>query len=110
MSYLAETYNLFLENYFGAYKKQSCEQMINVLIEKIYNAWREGKILTFIKFDVQEVYNGVKADLMVERLWQKKISENIVKWVKSFFTNRKACFTFDKYCSEILSLIKASLS
>ncbi len=46
---------------------------------------------------------------MAERLRQRKIAENIVKWVESFCTNRKACLAFGKYCLEILSLVKAGL-
>lgn len=50
MSYLAETYGLLPENHFGARKRRSCEQALSVLIEKIYDAWREGKVLTLIFF------------------------------------------------------------
>ena len=109
MSYLAETHNLLPENHFGARRRRSCEQAVNVVIEKIYDAWREGNVLTLITFDVQGAYNGVKADLMAERLRQRKIPEKIVKWVESFCTNRKACLAFGKYCLEILSLVKAGL-
>ena len=109
MSYLAETHNLLPENHFGARRRRSCEQAVNVVIEKIYDAWREGNVLTLITFDVQGAYNGVKADLMAERLRQRKIPEKIVKWVESFCTNRKACLAFGKYCSEILSLVEAGL-
>lgn len=109
MSYLAETHNLLPENHFGACKRRLCEQGVNVLIEKIYDAWREGNVLTLITFDVQGAYNGVKADLMAKRLRQKKIPEKIVKWVENFCTNRKACLTFGKYCLEILNLIEAGL-
>ncbi len=38
MSYLAETHNLLPENHFGARKRRSCEQAVNVVIEKIYDA------------------------------------------------------------------------
>ncbi len=51
----------------------------------------------------------MKADLMAEKLRQRKISEKIVKWVESFCTNRKACLAFGKYFSEILSLVEVGL-
>lgn len=80
-----------------------------MVIEKIYDAWREGNVLTLITFDVQGAYNGVKADLMAERLRQRRIPEKIVKWVESFCTNRKACLAFGNYCSKIISLVEAGL-
>ena len=109
MSYLAETYGLLPENHFGARKRRSCEQALSVLIEKIYDAWRGGKVLTFITFDVKGAYNGVKSDVLAERLRQRKIPEKLVKWVESFCTDRKACLTLGNFCSEILDLVEAGL-
>ncbi len=57
MSYLAETHNLLPQNHFGARKRQSCQQTVDVVIEKIYDAWREGNVLTLITFDVQGAYH-----------------------------------------------------
>lgn len=42
MSYLAETYDLLPENHFGARKRRSCKRAVNAVIDKIYDAWREG--------------------------------------------------------------------
>ena len=67
MSYLAETHKLLPENHFWARKRRSCEQAVNVLIEKIYDAWRRGKVLTLITFDVEGAYNGVKTDVLAHR-------------------------------------------
>jgi hypothetical protein len=35
---MAEKHNLLLSNHFGVRKKRSCEQVINVLVERIYEA------------------------------------------------------------------------
>jgi hypothetical protein len=35
---MAGRYNLLPSNHFGARKKRSCEQAINVLVERIYKA------------------------------------------------------------------------
>lgn len=109
MSYLAETHDLLPENHFGARKRRSCEQALSVLIEKIHDAWRGGNILTLITFDVKGAYNGVKSDVLAERLRRKKIPEKLVKWVEGFCTHRKACLTSGNFCSEILDLVEAGL-
>lgn len=78
-------------------------------MEKIYDAWRGGKVLTLITFDVKGAYNGVKADVLAERLRRRKIPEKLVKWMESFCTNRKACLAFGNFCSEILELVEVGL-
>ncbi len=109
MSYLVETHDFLPTNHFEACKRRLCDQAVNVVIEKIYDAWKEGNVLTLITFDVQGAYNGVKADLLAERLRQIKTPEKSVKWVESFCTDTKACLAFGKYCSETLSLVEAGL-
>ena len=94
MFYLAKTYGLLPEKHFGARKRRSCEQALSVLIEKIYNTWRGGKVLTLITFDVKGAYNRVKSDMLAKKLRQRKILEKLVKWAESFCIDRKACFTF----------------
>lgn len=81
MFYLTETHSLLSENHFGARKRHSCEQAMNVLMEKIYNTWRRSKVLTIITFDVKRAYNGVKADVLAVKLPWRKISEKFVKWM-----------------------------
>ena len=48
ISYMAETYKLLPENHFGARKRRSCEQALNILVEKIHEAWRQDKVLSLI--------------------------------------------------------------
>lgn len=77
--YLAKTYNILSKNHFKDCKKQLYEQAVNVLIEKIYDAWKEENIVNFIILVVQRVYNKIKADLITEKFWQKKITKKIIK-------------------------------
>jgi hypothetical protein len=52
LAYLAERHSLLPDNHFGARKKRSCEQAINVLVERIYEAWRNRKVVSLVTFDV----------------------------------------------------------
>jgi hypothetical protein len=38
LSFMAEKHNLLPSNHFGARKRRSCEQAINVLVHRIYEA------------------------------------------------------------------------
>jgi hypothetical protein len=52
LSYLAKEYSLLLKNHFGARLKRSAKQALNVLVERIYEAWRGKRILSLVSFDV----------------------------------------------------------
>ncbi|KAJ5091031.1 hypothetical protein N7532_009715 [Penicillium argentinense] len=46
ISALVEKHQLLPPNHFGARQRRSCEQALNILMEKIHDAWREGKVLS----------------------------------------------------------------
>jgi ribonuclease HI len=90
LSYWAETHDLLPTNQFGARPRRSCEQALILLTEKIKEAWRQGKVLSLVSFDVKGAYNGVPREVMTDRLARKGIPANVVQWVNSFCSNRRA--------------------
>ena len=68
ISYLIEKFYILPGNHFGARPRRLYEQALNILIEKIYAAWRIGKVLTLIIFDIKGVYNGVNIQTLSTRL------------------------------------------
>lgn len=81
LSYLAETYRLLPENHFGGRPKRSVEQALNLLVEKIHEAWRVYKILSLVSFDVQGVFNGVHPSVLAERLRERRVPGDMVTWI-----------------------------
>ncbi|KAM4055630.1 reverse transcriptase (RNA-dependent DNA polymerase) [Hirsutella rhossiliensis] len=84
ISYAAEAQGLLPANHFGARKRRSADQALVLLQERIYKAWRTGRVLSLISFDVKGAYNGVCKERMLERmkargipnLVQRRISNN----------------------------------
>jgi hypothetical protein len=56
---MVEKYSLLPDNHFGTRPRRSAEQALNVLVKKIYQVWRRGKILSLVSFDVKGAFNGV---------------------------------------------------
>jgi hypothetical protein len=71
--YAVKTYRLLLDNHFGARKLRSTEQALLVLQEQVYKAWRSGKVLSLISFDVKGAYNGVYKERLLQRLQARGI-------------------------------------
>jgi hypothetical protein len=84
LSYLAERYSLLPTNHFGARKQRSYEQALDVLVERIFEAWRGNRVLSLVTFDVQGAFNGVYPAVLEERLRKCYVPEGMVKWIRSF--------------------------
>lgn len=66
ISYAVETYGLLPANHFGARKRRSAEQALMLLQENIYRAWRMGRVLSLVSFDVKGAYNGVFKERLLQ--------------------------------------------
>jgi hypothetical protein len=90
LSYLTERFSLLPANHFGGWPRRSAEHALNVLVERIYQAWRNYKILTLVSFDVKGAFNGVHSEVLVRRLRDRRAPEQAVRWIADFCTDRKA--------------------
>jgi hypothetical protein len=61
-----------------------------VLVERIYQAWRGGKILTLVSFDVKGAFNGVHSNMLEHRLVVRRVPRLVVDWIRDFCTGRYA--------------------
>ena len=109
LSYLAETYSLLPKNQFGARKRHSTVQALTLLQEKIYDAWRDGKVLSLLSFDVKGAYNGVDRNVLLRRLRGRQVPEVVARWVQSFCSDRQACVTVNGETSDMMDLPQAGL-
>ncbi|KAI4732297.1 hypothetical protein E4T50_17119 [Aureobasidium sp. EXF-12298] len=109
LSFMAEKHNLLPSNHFGARKKRSCEQAINVLVERIYEAWRNGKVVSLVTFDVQGAFNGVNTTVLQERLEQRGIPGTLSEWVGDFCRERMATVTLDTFESDRQPIAQAGI-
>ncbi len=79
LSHLAEIHGLLPNNHFGAKKRRSSVDALLTLWEKIFQAWRDKKVLSLVAFDVKGAFNGVARDVLLERLRRQRILEVLVK-------------------------------
>jgi hypothetical protein len=105
LSFITETHNLLPTNHFGARPRRSAEQALNVLVEKIYQAWRQRRVLSLVSFDVKGAFNGVHSDVLERRLSARRIPTPTVKWIRDFCDGRHAQVTVGSFESAV-SLIK----
>jgi len=101
LSFIMETYSLLPSNHFGARPRRSTEQALNALVEKIYQAWRQGKVLSLVSFDVKGAFNGVHSDVLERRLAARQVPSPAVRWIRNFCDGRHAQATVGGLESEV---------
>ncbi|KAM4062544.1 reverse transcriptase (RNA-dependent DNA polymerase) [Hirsutella rhossiliensis] len=79
ISSAVEAQGLLPANHFGARKRRSADQALVLLQERIYKAWRTGRVLSLISFDVKGAYNGVCKERMLERMKARGIPSHLVQ-------------------------------
>ena len=109
LSYLAERYSLLPTNHFGARKQRSCEQALDVLVEKIFEAWKGGRVLSLVTFDVQGAFNGVHPAVLEERLRERSVPEKMVRWIRSFCEGRTGSVVVGNYTSDCVAIRHAGI-
>ncbi len=69
--YLIKKHSLFSNNHFGGLKRTPTIDILIVLEEKIYLAWRNKKILSFLTFDVKKVFIAIAEEVLLYCFCQK---------------------------------------
>ncbi|KAM4058156.1 endonuclease-reverse transcriptase domain-containing protein [Hirsutella rhossiliensis] len=109
ISYAVEAHGLLPANHFGARKRRSADQALVLLQERIYKAWRMGRVLSLVSFDVKGAYNGVCKERLLERMKARGIPSRLVKWVDAFCSERTASVVVNGHTSEQQALAQAGL-
>jgi hypothetical protein len=107
--YITEKHSLLPINYFGARPRRSAEQALNVLVERIYQAWRGGKILTLVSFDVKGAFNGVHSKVLKDRVAARRVPESVVEWIGNFCSKRRAQVVVGGYESDAAEIEYAGI-
>ena len=72
-SYLVEEYDLLPKHHYGARTQRSTVQAVLWVVQKIFDAWREGKVLMLITFDVKGAYNGASKEVLLHRMSERRV-------------------------------------
>ncbi|KAM3449682.1 hypothetical protein NHJ6243_009943, partial [Beauveria neobassiana] len=109
ISYAVETFSLLPTNHFGGRKQRSAEQALVLLQEQIYAAWRGGRVLSLVSFDVKGAYNGVFKDRLLQRMRARGMPGKMVRWIGAFCSDRTASIQVNGQESDVQALDQAGL-
>ena len=109
LAHLCDAHNLLPGNHFGGLKCKRTIDALFVLQKKIYQAWKDKKVLSLITFDVQGAFNEVAKDVLLQRLRKRRIAEVFISWIGNFCSQRQATISVNGESTNLTALEHAGL-
>ncbi|EPS26195.1 hypothetical protein PDE_01131 [Penicillium oxalicum 114-2] len=88
LSYLADVHHLLPSRHTGGRKLTSTEHAMHLLLQRIHQAWSEGKVATLLLLDVSGAYDNVSPERLLHNLRKRAIDRRIIAWITSFLCDR----------------------
>ncbi|KAM3547578.1 hypothetical protein ARSEF4850_009934 [Beauveria asiatica] len=97
LAYLADTFQLLPRRHTGGRKLTSTEHAMHMLLQRIHQAWAEGKVATLLLLDVSGAYDNVSHERLLHNLRKRRIDPKIIRWVASFLSDRSTTLKLQEY-------------
>ena len=99
-----EEYNIIYNYQFGFRKKHSTQQAIISLVQNITQSLDSGDIVIGLFLDLKKAFDTVNHDILLRKLHAYGIRGNILKWFKSYLTDRSQFVVLDEKSSDIRNI------
>lgn len=90
-----ETNNVFHQGQFGCRRARGTSDAVAQLVSRVETAWSKKRIALALLLDVKGAFDRVNKKQLLKRMVQAGIAGNIVRWVDSFLSDRRALLVID---------------
>uniref|UniRef100_A0A1L7UN13 Reverse transcriptase n=1 Tax=Fusarium mangiferae TaxID=192010 RepID=A0A1L7UN13_FUSMA len=97
LAYLADVHELLPSRHTGGRKLTSTEHAMHFLLQRIHEAWAEGKVASLLLLDVSGAYDNVSRERLLHNLRKRRVCQNIVRWTESFLCDRSTTLKLQEY-------------
>jgi hypothetical protein len=89
LSRVIEQHQLLPKTHFGGRPGQSTLDAIHYMIDKIYTAWKDNKVVSVLFLDIEGAFPNAVTTRLIHNLRQKRVPAMIVQFVKTLLTGQK---------------------
>jgi len=104
IAFYCETNEIFHRGQFGCRQGRGTSDALAQLVAKVENAWFQKRIALALLLDVKGAFDRVNKQRLLRRMIEVGIAGNIVRWVDSFLSDRRAMLVIDGRTGEIRSM------
>ena len=102
-SFFSQHFNTYLSAFRPGY---GCQSTLLRIIEDWKQALDENKYVAAILMDLSKAFDCLPHDLLLLKLKAYGVSENAIKLLKSYLTNRKQCVKLGTFISDFQPILK----
>jgi hypothetical protein len=99
-----ESKDIFHRGQFGCRRARGTSDALAQLVAKVENAWGQKRVALALLLDVKGAFDRVNKQKLIGRMIQVGIAGNIVRWVDSFLSDRRAMLVIDGRMGETHSI------
>ncbi|KAF7373394.1 RNA-directed DNA polymerase from transposon X-element [Mycena sanguinolenta] len=96
----AERYNMLPANHYGGRPGRTGVDMVQVLVKRIKDTWRKGKVATLLLRDVKGAFPSAMISRVVHNMRMAGVPKGHTDWMERRFEGRTTQLLFDDYISE----------
>ena len=106
LSYATEKYEFLSRSQFENRQRIFIEHVLHFIIEKIHTIWINDEIAIMLLLNVTEIYDNVCCFRLFHNLKKRRIEDNNLKWIISFFSKK---YTILKLVNYITNRIRIKI-
>ena len=104
ISYEIGKYSLVPHEQFGGRSNSSCIDAAMSLVHDIESAWKHGQVVSILAIDIGRSFDNVNHKRLVRVVYKMGFALPVVRWIKSFISDRKAAIRLDGNTSQPRSI------
>jgi ribonuclease HI len=97
LTYLADVYHLLPSRHTGGRKLMSTDHAMHLLLQRIHDAWADGKVASLLLLDVSGAFDNVSRPRLLHNLRKRRVNQPLVRWIDSFLSNRSTILRLQEY-------------
>jgi ribonuclease HI len=97
LTYLADVHHLLPSRHTGGRKLTSTDHAMHLLLQRIHEAWADGKVASLLLLDVSGAFDNVSRPRLIHNLRKRRVNQTLVRWIDSFLSNRSTTFKLQEY-------------
>lgn len=99
LMFYAEKYNLLPPNHFGGRPKRTASDAVHLLVHRIKNEWRNGKVVSVLFLDIEGAFPNAVNEQLIHNLRSRRVPSKIIRFVTNMLKDRSTRLRFDDHIS-----------
>ena len=104
LNYATEKHEFLSRNQFESRQKILIEHVLHFITKKIHTIWVNDEITIMLFLNVTEIYDNVCHLRLFHNLKKRRIKDNNLKWIISFFSKKYTIFKFVNYITDKIKI------